>query len=329
MPRLTETAAAFCSKFIPSLLHRDYRAMWLGHVVGESSSWALGAAEGWLIFTLADSNPSSWVGGVFFAAMLPWFFVPVIVGVLTDRFERRNILALAYLISFFHAVVLTLLVFTGLIQVWHIIVLALINGAARAVHMGGIEALAANLVPARELPNAYTLVSAGYYATRLIGPGLITPLMAVADIKWVFIGCTFFYLLGLCLVLQINTVSTGTINPERSLMYNILSGVKYVYSNSILRNIIFLVMLHCTLVMSFESLLPAVSNTQLNSDGKGVAYLHMMIGLGALAASICLAPIHGRGLLGILFLTSAIISSTGNIILGVSSSLQLAMTGTV
>ena len=47
--------------------------MWFGHIVGESSSWALGAAEGWLIFNLAESNPSSWVGAVFFAAMIPWF----------------------------------------------------------------------------------------------------------------------------------------------------------------------------------------------------------------------------------------------------------------
>ena len=44
--------------------------MWFGHVAGESSSWALGAAEGWLVFNLAESNPSSWVGAVFLAAML-------------------------------------------------------------------------------------------------------------------------------------------------------------------------------------------------------------------------------------------------------------------
>ena len=154
--------------------------MWVGHVVGESSSWALGAAEGWLIFNLAENNPSSWVGAVFFAAMIPWFFAPIIVGFLTDRFSRRNILIAAYLLSLFHGVILTILIFTGLIEVWHILVLAVLNGIARATHMGAIEALAANLVPSTQLPNAYTLISAGYYATRLVGPGLIAPLMGLS-----------------------------------------------------------------------------------------------------------------------------------------------------
>jgi MFS family permease len=81
--------------------------------------------------------------------------------------------------------------------------------------------------------------------------------------------------------------------------------------------------------MSFESLLPAVSNNQLASGGSGVAYLHMMIGLGALIASIALAPIRGHGTLGQLFLVSAVVSSFGNFILGVSAGLQYAMVGTV
>jgi len=316
-------------RFLPSLSHRDYRIMWTGHIVGESSSWALGAAEGWLIFNLAENNPSSWVGAVFFAAMIPWFFAPIVVGFLTDRFSRRNILILAYLLSLFHGIALTALIFTGVIEVWHILVLAVVNGIARATHMGAIEALAANLVPTNHLPNAYTLISAGYYATRLIGPGLIVPLMGLTDIKWIFLSCVVAYAAGVYLVTRVKAVSTGRIDPEKGLIYNTFSGFRYIYSHPVLRSVMYLVMFHCTLVMSFESLLPAVSNNQLASGGSGVAYLHMMIGLGALMASIALAPIRGHGILGQLFLVSAVVSSFGNFILGVSAGLQFAMVGTV
>ena len=316
-------------RFLPSLSHRDYRIMWTGHIVGESSSWALGAAEGWLIFNLAENNPSSWVGAVFFAAMIPWFFAPIVVGFLTDRFSRRNILILAYLLSLFHGIALTALIFTGVIEVWHILGLAVVNGIARATHMGAIEALAANLVPTNHLPNAYTLISAGYYATRLIGPGLIVPLMGLTDIKWIFLSCVVAYAAGVYLVTRVKAVSTGRIDPEKGLIYNTFSGFRYIYSHPVLRSVMYLVMFHCTLVMSFESLLPAVSNNQLASGGSGVAYLHMMIGLGALMASIALAPIRGHGILGQLFLVSAVVSSFGNFILGVSAGLQFAMVGTV
>ena len=316
-------------RFLSALSHRDYRIMWTGHIVGESSSWALGAAEGWLIFNLAENNPSSWVGAVFFAAMIPWFFAPIVVGFLTDKFSRRNILILAYLLSLFHGIALTALIFTGVIEVWHILVLAVVNGIARATHMGAIEALAANLVPTNHLPNAYTLISAGYYATRLIGPGLIAPLMGLTDIKWIFLSCVVAYAAGVYLVTRVKAVSTGRIDPEKGLIYNTFSGFRYIYSHPVLRSVMYLVMFHCTLVMSFESLLPAVSNNQLASGGSGVAYLHMMIGLGALIASIALAPIRSHGILGQLFLVSAVVSSFGNFILGVSAGLQYAMVGTV
>ena len=316
-------------RFLPALSHKNYRIMWIGHVVGESSSWALGAAEGWLIFNLAENNPSSWVGAVFFAAMIPWFFAPIIVGFLTDRFSRRNILIAAYLLSLFHGVILTILIFTGLIEVWHILVLAVLNGIARATHMGAIEALAANLVPSTQLPNAYTLISAGYYATRLVGPGLIAPLMGLSDIKWIFLVCVIAYAIGLFLTTQITAVSTGRIDPDKGLLNNTFSGFRYIYSHPILRSVMYLVMFHCTLVMSFESLLPAVSENQLTSGGQGVAYMHMMIGLGALIATLGLAPVSTQSTLGRLFVISAVLSSLGNHTLAMARTLIPALVGTV
>ena len=122
-------------------------------------------------------------------------------------------------------------------------------------------------MPGKDLPNAYALVNAGYYATRLIGPGLIAPLMGVVDLKWIFLTCAGFYAAGLLLVLQIYTVSTGVVDPGRSLVYNALSGFRYVYSHRVLRSVIFLVLFHCTLVMSFESLLPAISGDRLGAGG--------------------------------------------------------------
>lgn len=316
-------------RFIPALAHRDYRVMWFGHVSGESASWAMGAAEGWLIFNIAESNPSSWVGSVFLVAMLPWFVVPVIAGYLTDRFVRRDILAMAYAVSLLHSLALALLILTGAIQIWQILLLAFINGSARAIHMGAMESLAANLVPGKVLPNAYVLVNTGYYATRLIGPGVIAPLMGLVGLEWIFLTCTVFYGVGLSFVLRIRTRSTGVVEPGRSLLYNAFSGFRYVYSHRVLRSVIFLVMFHCTLVMSFESLLPAISDNRLGTGGGGVAYMHMMVGLGALLVSIGIAPMRGEGLMGRFFLVTAVVSSLGNMALAIAPTLPLAMLGMV
>ena len=231
-------------RFLPALAHRDYRVMWFGHIFGESASWAMGAAEGWLIFNLADSNPSTWVGAIFLVAMLPWFVVPIIAGYLTDRFIRRNILLFAYVVSLLHSLTLALLVLTGVVQPWHILALAFVNGCARAVHMGAIESLAANLVPGQVLPNAYILVNAGYYATRLIGPGVIAPIIDVVGLEWIFFTCTAFYGAGIFFVLRLRTRSTGIIDPDKGLLDNAFSGFKYVYGHKVLRSIILIVLFH-------------------------------------------------------------------------------------
>ena len=314
-------------RIVPALTHRDFRFMWLGHVAGESASWALLTAQVWLAFNLAENNPNSWVGMVMLSSMLPWFVVPVIIGYLSDRFVRRNIVILAYVISLAHGIILTLLVFSDVIQLWHLVILAFVNGGARATHMGGIESLAANLVPGKTLGNGYALINAGYYATRLTGPGVIAPLIDVLPLGWIFFISVGLYFAGLSLTIQIRTVSTGVIEPTKGILYNAFSGFRHVYSHGILRNIIFLVLFHCALVMSFETLLPAISKNRLSVGGGGVAYMHMMIGFGALLVSIVVASLRSEGLLGRLFLTTAVISSVGNIILGMASTLPLAMLG--
>ena len=57
--------------------------------------------------------------------------------------------------------------------------------------------------------------------------------------------------------------------------------------------------------------------------------MHMMVGLGALIASIALAPVRGHGILGQLFLISAVTSSVGNLALAMATNLPFAMIGTV
>ena len=55
----------------------------------------------------------------------------------------------------------------------------------------------------------------------------------------------------------------------------------------------------------------------------------MMVGFGALLVSIAVAPIRGEGLRGRVFLATAVVSSMGNIVLGIAPNLPIAMLATV
>ena len=195
--------------------------------------------------------------------------------------------------------------------------------------MGAIESLAANLVPGKDLPNAYTLVNAGYYSTRLIGPGVIAALMGVVDLKWIFLTCASFYGVGLILVLQVHTVSTGVVERGRSLIYNALSGrqVRLQPSGAAKRHLPGVVPLHAGNVLRV-----AAARDLRQPAGRGRRRRSLYAHDGRPWSPVSLdriGPIRGEGLRGRLFLLTAVVSSLGNVFLGIAPSLPIAMLGLV
>ena len=72
---------------------------------------------------------------VLFAAMIPSFLMSPVSGYLADRFDRRTILVYAYSLNLSHNLLLAVLVATGSIEPWHLVVLAVVNGSARSSQM--------------------------------------------------------------------------------------------------------------------------------------------------------------------------------------------------
>ena len=313
-------------RLFPALTHPDFRRMWFAEISANSASWALITAKGWLVFELAGE--SRWVGLVIFASMIPYVFVPVLAGLLADRFVRKNLLAAAYAANILINLLLAFLVLTGMVQIWHVVLTSFATGSATAVQYAAAESLTANLVPKQYLINAYALVNAVFHSTRLIGPGAIAPLIERMDLGWIFLLCAGAFTVALPMALRIKTISTGEVEPARSVFYNLFAGFKYTYSHPIICSIILLVLFHCAFTMSFESMLPAISKLRLGTGGSGLAYMSMMVGFGALIISLGIAPLRGEGIRGRLFLILGVGSALSPLILAFAPNLAIAMIGT-
>jgi len=118
------------SRYLKSLSYPDFRTLWIAGMSAGAAAWALIVARGWLIFELSDS--SLWVGVVTFAAMIPRVLVTPFTGYLSDRFDRRTVLAAMFMLNLANNLVLAALVLTDTIEIWHLVVLSLLNGSARA-----------------------------------------------------------------------------------------------------------------------------------------------------------------------------------------------------
>jgi MFS family permease len=306
-----------------ALQYRDYRTLWLANACGGAASWALIVARGWLVYELSGS--SALVGVATFAAMIPRFFITPFSGYMVDRFDRRRVLALSYGVNLAHNIVLAVLVLGGGVEVWHLLVLSLVNGSARATQMPASSSLIPNLVPRQHLLNAVALNSATQQGSRLLGPAAIAPLLATVGPGGAFVLCSLFYAVGLIQVLRIRTASRGAVDRSKGIMENLLAGLVYVYRHPLLFPFLMVAVAHCALTMSFESLLPVLSREKLGAEGAGFSYLMMAVGAGALLMSLALAAVRDQRTRGRLLVVLGVLSGLGPVALAVSPSLSLAL----
>ena len=310
-------------RFRAALSYPDYRTLWTASVSAGAAAWALIVARGWLVFELTES--SLWVGMVTFAAMIPRVLVTPFSGYLSDRFDRRSVLAATFGLNVLHNLLLALLVLTDVIQIWHLVALSFINGSARAAQMPAAQALIPNLVPRNLLLNAMALNQAAQQGSRLLGPAAIAPLMATTGAEATFFLCTGFYLVGLVQVLRIRTASRGVIDRTLGFVSNMTAGLTYMYRTPVLRAIVLIALFHCGLTMSFESLLPVLSEQELDAKGAGFTYLMMAVGGGALLTVTAMAGVRSEALKGRLFLNLGVLSGLAPVVLGLSTNMPMAL----
>ena len=314
-------------RFLLALQYQDYRNLWIATTFSASAAWALIIARGWLTFDLTGS--SFWVGLVTFAAMLPQVFSSPIAGFLADRFDRVRVLQWTFALNMANNSLLAVLVMNGVDSPWILVLLALVNGTLRASQMTVSTALVPNLVAKEHLMNAIALNQATQQGARMTGALAIIPLLGFLNMEAAFWACSSFYLLAFIQVSRIGTRSTGIINQNQGFLTNLFEGFVYVYKRPTLRSIVLIVLAHCVLTMSYESLLPAISEDKLRAGSVGASYLMAGVGGGALLSSLFMAGVRNNSIRGKLYLLFALTSGLGPILLAWSGYWGVSVAATV
>jgi MFS family permease len=313
---------AFGDRFFAALQYPEFRTLWSANASAQAAAWALIVIRGWLIFEKTDS--SFWVGFATFAAMGPQFLVPPVIGVLADRIDRRTILVWTYTINFVQAIALFAFAAGGMLSVGLLVVFSLINGTARAAQMPTSQAMAASLVPGESLLQALSLNASTQHGSRLIGPGLVTPVLSIVGAPAAFALCIVLYGAGL---FQIRTLTPRKpVNVSSgSFAANFMSGLSYVYVRPVLRFMIMLAIFHCALTMAFESLLPAFVHESLHMDTSGFGTLMLGVGAGSFVTSILVSGVRTSRARGNTLIVVGLLSGVGQVLLSMTGTIWMAL----
>src|SRR3954469_18134316 len=164
--------------------YRDFRLMWVGACASSIGTWMQIVAQGWLIYRLSHS-PFLLALDQFLSG-IPIFLFSLVGGVIADRVERRRVLLGSQYVQMATATILTVLVATGVVHVWHILVLSFISGLAQAFGGPAYQALIPTLVEREDMPNAIALNSIQFNLAVTVGPALAGQALARIGETWCF-----------------------------------------------------------------------------------------------------------------------------------------------
>jgi MFS family permease len=319
---MKSTLRGFFQRYGVALQYPEFRHLWVANAFAQAAAWGLIVVRSSLIYDQTGS--SSLVGLAVFAALIPQLIVPPIVGVLADRMDRRTLLSWTYGVNTLQNGVLFVLAATGIIEVWMLIAFSVLNGVARSAQMPVSQAMSASLVPREHLLNALSLSASTQHGSRLIGPGIVWPLLTVIGAVPAFAACTILYLIGWYKILQLTPREPAS-GQRESFIDNFKGGFVYVYSRPVLRFMLVIVFLHCGLTMAFESLLPAFSHENLGTSEAGIGPLLMAVGFGAFISSVLISGIQTSKGRGNAMILTGVISGLGQVALSMTGTLYLAL----
>ena len=277
-------------KSLALLRQGPFRRYIIGSLISDSGTWMQMMAQSWVMSAL--TNKAILLGLVNFAAGLPALALAPMAGSLADRFDKRKILVATQIVQIIFAVSLGLLIFMGRVQIWHIILFALLLGIAFSYEMPAISALVPELVKRDEIAPAIALDRSVFHGSRLIGPSLAGVFVAWWGAASAFFINALSFVALIVALISLPKRPIGTAEEEEQRRSGIKEGFRYVLSNRIILALIALIA--CNTIFVFPAIsvmLPLYVRNILHLGAESMGGLMAVSGSGAFLGSI--------GLLGV------------------------------
>jgi len=273
-----------------AMRHRNYRIYWFGQIGSLVGAWMQSVAQPWLVLELGGSPLQ--LGTVLALMFAPSMVLAPIGGVLADRVDKRRVLMIVNGVAMLQAGLLFGLAATGLVEIWHVYLLALLAGFVNAVEMPVRQAFAAELVPTDDLTNAIALNSTSFNLSRVIGPAIAGVTIAVFGVAINFGINAVSYLSVLVGLWMLDGSALRQIErPDRfpSIRTSLAEGVRYAVATPTVLWPLVLLGGTAMFAMNFQTLLPLFTRNALGLDSGGYGALFAAMGAGSLVGSLILA----------------------------------------
>jgi len=309
----------------PALHHRRFRLLWSGLLISIAGSqmqlWALF----WHIRTLTDQPIA--LGGVGLARILPVIIFSLIGGAIADVLNRRRILFITQTAMALVALALGWLTLTGHIDLWHIYLLTAMQAVAQAFDGPARQALTPNLVPVKDLPNAFSLNSIANQAGSIVGPAISGIIIAAGGLPYVYIINAISFLAVILALALMGPVEQQKTTPIGNGVVNfaaIVEGVRFILKQPLIFSTMILDFF-ATFFASANTLMPIIAVDVLHVGAVAYGWLSAAQAIGAMIAALVISQMQQIRRQGIIFMLAVVVFGVATIAFGASRLFILSM----
>jgi MFS family permease len=214
--------------------------------------------------------------------ILPMALFGAFMGAATDRIDRRLALFGILLLMLTTSAALTVLAWTGRLEIWHLALSAFINGSAWATDNSLRRIMIGEVVGTEHMATAMALDSGANNASRMLGPALGGALLATAGVQAPFAVSVALYLVAIVAVLGLGYRNRIAAATSISMLSRIAEGLKEVRRSQRLSGIYAVTAIFNIFGWPFYSLVPVIGKDNLALGPQGVGVLSSMDGVGAM-----------------------------------------------
>lgn len=307
-----------------ALKHKNFRYFWTGQCISLIGTWMQNIGQAWLVYSLTQS--AFLLGLLSTLQFLPMLLFSLFAGVIVDKFPKKKILLCTQTTLMVLAFVLSVLVWTGIAQYWHILVLALLLGCVNTIDMPTRQAFMIELVGREDLMNAIALNSSIFNIARIIGP-------AVAGIMMGLLGAAFCFLLNglsfIAVIIGLILIKTEPfvrkVDGKKKVFKDIKEGLIYTKQNPGLLFILITLMIINVFIMNYNVTVPVFVKNILHQEETVYGMLMSAMGVGSFIGAISVASKSKGAPNRRKIYASSLVTAFMLIPLGLSSNFYLAM----
>lgn len=275
------------------LTEKYFGTLWAGAFLSNVGFWIQNVAQGWQVLQL--TNSALLLGLVSFIATIPNLLFTVFGGVIADKFDRRRLLIISQSVYMATALLPGVLTTLGIITVWHIILIALINGTFSAVGFPAWQAFISDLVPDGELKQGIALNSMQFNLSRVVGPAIGGLSIGIFGIAGSYYLNGISYIAVIVPLLLMHPPQRLHPKGEKQSIWNTMAeGLVYLKKRPGLQVLLGLQFMIAFFVLPYTTLLPIFAGNIFHTGPTGLGIMNAVAGIGALLGAVLLVIFTDR-----------------------------------